>query len=311
MIVVHGPQASGKTFHSERIAAHYGCTRIIEIDERGRHAARPGDLVLSYESTSKLRRWFPCADIVSIRDARVAIGEAAEWKREPAPVSPARAEPITLPVKVGRDGEVVDARGELLLIVDVNRDLPDARVAAIQRAVADALNQRLCAPTGSDRIEALAAKLAARDGLVWSGVCGYEAGKDDCDSGTCVAAHFEDHDPSWARQHYRGMAQTAFDDLVNTPETAGFLAGVPLEAAHQRERWGSEHDEGKSPFDWFWLIGYLAQKAAAASVAGDTDKALHHTISTAAALANWHAALSGASTAMRPGIDPADMKVAG
>lgn len=91
--------------------------------------------------------------------------------------------------------------------------------------------------------------------------------------------------------------------LINTPETADFMAGVPLEAAHQRERWGSEHDAGKTPFDWFWLVGYLAQKAASAAVAGDIEKAKHHTISTAAALANWHAALSGL-TVMRPGIGP-------
>lgn len=91
--------------------------------------------------------------------------------------------------------------------------------------------------------------------------------------------------------------------LLNTPETADFLAGVPLEAAHQRERWGSDHDHGKTAFDWFWLIGYLAQKAASSHVAGDMEKALHHTISTAAALANWHMAISGADTRMRPGID--------
>lgn len=94
-------------------------------------------------------------------------------------------------------------------------------------------------------------------------------------------------------------------DVINSPETADFMAGVPLEAAHQRERWAAGHDAGKSPFDWFWLIGYLAQKAAASAVAGDRDKAMHHTISTAAALANWHAALAGIDTAMRPGIDPA------
>ena len=77
-----------------------------------------------------------------------------------------------------------------------------------------------------------------------------------------------------------------------------------LEAAHQRERWGSSHDGGKAPLDWFWLIGYLAQKAATSQIAGDADKAKHHTISTAAALANWHAAINGDSTAMRPGIEP-------
>lgn len=96
------------------------------------------------------------------------------------------------------------------------------------------------------------------------------------------------------------------NEIINTPETADFMAGVPLEAAHQRERWGSDHDAGKGPLDWFWLIGYLAQKAATAAIAGDTEKALHHTISTGAALANWHAALSQRSIAMRPGIaDPA------
>ena len=95
-------------------------------------------------------------------------------------------------------------------------------------------------------------------------------------------------------------------EIINTPETADFMAGVPLEAAHQRERWGSSHDAGKTPFDWFWLIGYLAQKAASAAVADDMEKAKHHAISTAAALANWHAALSGADTSMRPGIAPPD-----
>jgi hypothetical protein len=91
-------------------------------------------------------------------------------------------------------------------------------------------------------------------------------------------------------------------EIINTPETADFMAGVPIEAIHQRARWGSEHDDGKSPFDWFWLIGYLAQKAAHAAVNRDLEKAKHHTISTAAALANWHAALSGGDNAMRPGI---------
>jgi len=92
-------------------------------------------------------------------------------------------------------------------------------------------------------------------------------------------------------------------EIINTPETADFMAGVPLEAVHQRERWGAGHDAGKTPFDWFWLVGYLAQKAASSAVAGDTEKAKHHTISTAAALANWHAQLSGL-TDMRPGIGP-------
>lgn len=100
-----------------------------------------------------------------------------------------------------------------------------------------------------------------------------------------------------------GVRDAIRAEIINTPETADFMAGVPLEAAHQRERWGVSHDGGKTPFDWFWLIGYLAQKAASAQVAGDAEKALHHTISTAAALANWHAQIAGC-TDMRPGIGP-------
>lgn len=93
--------------------------------------------------------------------------------------------------------------------------------------------------------------------------------------------------------------------LLNTPEVDDFAKGVVSEAQHQRERWGADHDAGKAPLDWFWLIGYLAQKAASAHISGDTEKAKHHTISTAAALANWHAAISGVSNSMRPGIDRA------
>ncbi len=89
---------------------------------------------------------------------------------------------------------------------------------------------------------------------------------------------------------------------LNVPETKDFLRGIELEAAHQRFRWGADHDEGKHALDWFWLIGYLAQKAAMSAMAGDFEKAKHHTISTAAALANWHLRLCGVDTSMRPGI---------
>jgi hypothetical protein len=92
------------------------------------------------------------------------------------------------------------------------------------------------------------------------------------------------------------------DAILNTPETDDFFRGVPLEAAHQRWRWPSEQDAGKTPADWFWLVGYLAGKCLHAAIAGNTEKALHHTVSTAAALANWHRCIKGAGN-MRPGID--------
>ncbi len=93
---------------------------------------------------------------------------------------------------------------------------------------------------------------------------------------------------------------------LNTPQLHNFSEAVTLEAAHQRERWGNDHDAGKTPADWFWLLGYLAGKALHAHTSGNVEKALHHTISSAAALVNWHAAICGEHTAMRPGIEPLD-----
>lgn len=76
--------------------------------------------------------------------------------------------------------------------------------------------------------------------------------------------------------------------IINNPELLDFAKGVRLEAAHQVERWGHAHDRSKSAENWFWLVGYLAGKCLRACITGDRDKAMHHTISAAAALANWH-----------------------
>ena len=90
--------------------------------------------------------------------------------------------------------------------------------------------------------------------------------------------------------------------IVNTPQANDFLRAVSTEAEHQRQRWGSDHDRGKTPADWFWLVGYLAGKALHAHAASDLTKAEHHVITAAAALANWHMAMFG-NTDMCPGID--------
>lgn len=84
-------------------------------------------------------------------------------------------------------------------------------------------------------------------------------------------------------------------DLIDRPSVGDFLESVRLEAAHQKERWGAQHDATKEPPDWYWVVGHLAGKAVHAAITGDRVKALHHTISSAAVLANWHAALTGAS----------------
>lgn len=89
--------------------------------------------------------------------------------------------------------------------------------------------------------------------------------------------------------------------LINAPEVDNFLRGTHIEAVHQVERWGEASDRAKRPADWFWLVGYLAGKALHAAIGGDVDKARHHCISTAAALYNWHCAISGTDVRMCPG----------
>lgn len=89
-------------------------------------------------------------------------------------------------------------------------------------------------------------------------------------------------------------AKTERDRLhsfINNPQTAEFLEAVKSEAAHQRDRWGEAHDRGKSAENWFWLVGYLAGKCLRCVISGDKEKAMHHTISSAAALANWYEAI--------------------
>jgi len=101
-------------------------------------------------------------------------------------------------------------------------------------------------------------------------------------------------------------------DRINTPEIHDFMSAVVNEALHQRERWGVEHDGGKTDADWFWLIGYLAGKALHNPPKGDMDPAdarLHRIITVAAAAANWHAATLGVFTRMRPGIEEPNPQV--
>lgn len=87
--------------------------------------------------------------------------------------------------------------------------------------------------------------------------------------------------------------------LINTPHIEDFLESVRLEAAHQAENRDLD-DHHKTAWDWFWTCGYLCQKAAHAALVGDWDKALHHTISTAALMANWHKRLKDKRPSDRP-----------
>lgn len=93
------------------------------------------------------------------------------------------------------------------------------------------------------------------------------------------------------------------NDLINSPEVIQFMVGVQREQAHQRVRWGSAHDREKSAEHWYWLVGYLGGKALRSHIAGDLDKAKHHTISSAAALYHWHTAISEDPTGHGVGRD--------
>jgi hypothetical protein len=99
------------------------------------------------------------------------------------------------------------------------------------------------------------------------------------------------------------LERDRLDALINSPQTAIFLTAVAAEKAHQIVRWGEAHDRGKSAENWFWLVGYLAGKCLRAIITGDREKALHHTISSAAALANWHEAISRDTTGAGIGHD--------
>lgn len=90
--------------------------------------------------------------------------------------------------------------------------------------------------------------------------------------------------------------------LINAPIVDTFLEGVRLEAAHQQERWGIDHDEGKSHEEWMWLVAYLCTKATQAARYGDAEKHKHHIVTAGAALLNWHRHATGDLTAMRPGV---------
>lgn len=101
--------------------------------------------------------------------------------------------------------------------------------------------------------------------------------------------------------------RAALYDAINTPEIEEFMSATKNEALHQREKWGVDHDGGKTDADWFWLIGYLAGKALHNPKRDDMtfeESRLHRIITVSAAALNWHAATLGVYARMRPGIKP-------
>lgn len=91
--------------------------------------------------------------------------------------------------------------------------------------------------------------------------------------------------------------------LIGNPHTEDFLSATQYEAAHQRYHFGEAHNQEKSAENWFWLIGRLVGKCLRAVITGDKEKALHHTISSAAALANWYQAIKFDKSGCGEGLD--------
>lgn len=80
----------------------------------------------------------------------------------------------------------------------------------------------------TDPIEAMCRAHARVDGLDWDEVCGLEADQlGECDSGTCIAALYEDHDASYARAVYRQQATASYNALRETLVPVGWLYVSP------------------------------------------------------------------------------------
>lgn len=79
-------------------------------------------------------------------------------------------------------------------------------------------------------IEQVARALAQSHGLDFDEVCGVDADPDngECDSGTCIAACYEDHDAAYARAMYRADARAILPLIAAQREDAARQA---LEAA--------------------------------------------------------------------------------
>lgn len=82
--IIHGPMASGKTFHADAFRRHYGCHAAIDLDDLDkldrRRTQMDGLLILTNlkpdDALKRIRKVVPDADnrIIDIKSARLAIG---------------------------------------------------------------------------------------------------------------------------------------------------------------------------------------------------------------------------------------------
>lgn len=94
---------------------------------------------------------------------------------------------------------------------------------------------------------------------------------------------------TWKERAIRAEAeQERLTNLINHPVLNDFIQGVAIEAAHQIDRWGEDHDEDKTDADWIAVFVHLLGKFPDAFWSGKNDKVLHHLIAISAVAANCH-----------------------
>lgn len=77
--------------------------------------------------------------------------------------------------------------------------------------------------TKDSAVEAVARAIAKADGLDFNEICGHETDADYCNSGTCIAAYYEDHDADVAREGYMRHARAAIAAMHPTPDHSALL----------------------------------------------------------------------------------------
>lgn len=94
-----------------------------------------------------------------------------------------------------------------------------------------------------------------------------------------------------------------------TTRDASWFTDNGYEMAEQLEAARAEIGRlNKRSEDWVTLFIYLLGKAVRAHFDGDQPKLEHHVITSAAVALNWWRHLTGAHTAMRPGVAPLDIE---
>jgi hypothetical protein len=202
------------------------------------------------------------ADVDRIRDAR-----DAEWQRR------------LMPLHEGFDGDGCESGDPIDWSVSALWQHRAADEDAVENAVAAF-------------IDGHARRVAELAGENWEDLAQLQVERDTLRH--LNAEHLVQRDDARTELDQARAERDRLAGLINTPHVGEFFEAVRIEAAHQRERWGYEHDAAKHTEDWIALFVYLLGKAATAYWAGNHAKLVHHVVTVAAVASNWHGHITGA-----------------